>query len=181
MAAAESFAAPIESSSSERHEAMPVATFSMGRGTPITPVEQTSTSRDSTARPSATNWAIFCTSSSPRVPVHAFAFPLFTTKARTACFPETMFWSHTTGAALTTFVVKAPATAAGTSEVKTVISNFFFLIPAATEPARNPFGARTPPSILFMFQLLLYRGKAGNASIPACSSSPNTIFIFCTA
>jgi hypothetical protein len=136
--------------------AIPRFTFAIGIGTPMRPVEQTSTSRASMPRLCAVISAIFSASAIPRAPVQALAFPELTTIARAdflAAFRALTF----TGAAQTWLVVNIPATAAGTSDTINARSSFRpfsepFPVPSRlmsqkTAAALNPRGAQTEPAI----------------------------------
>ena len=134
---------------------MPFVTRSIGSGTPMRPVEQTSTSVVLRSRSEAVDAAIPSAFLSPSFPVQAFALPLFRMTARLRpafkCEAET-----STGAAFTLFVVKVAAEWDGASEKTTAISSRVispFLIPHPVAPARNPAGAQTPPFI-FLISLI---------------------------
>ena len=87
----------------------------MGRFGPITPVEPRSTWPAGTPSARATHAAVCSHMAMPAAPVAALAMPALTTTARAAFAVCTICRSHTTGAALTTLVVKVPATPQGTS------------------------------------------------------------------
>src|SRR3546814_13064259 len=60
----------------------PASALSMGRGTPITPVEETNTSAGWQPKCPATRAAIASTAARPRLPVKAVLLHAFTTSAR---------------------------------------------------------------------------------------------------
>ena len=95
--------------------AIAASIFSIGIGTPIRPVEQTSTLRSLSPSALAVSLAIRFAFWMPITPVHALALPLLAMIARISahriCACETL-----TGAALTLFVVNAPAATAGSKE-----------------------------------------------------------------
>src|SRR3546814_4168757 len=66
----------------EKAASNPASALSMGRGTPITPVEETNTSEGWQPRCPATRAAIASTAARPRLPVKALLLPAFTTSAR---------------------------------------------------------------------------------------------------
>ena len=96
--------------------ATPLATFSIGINSPILPVEQTNTCDFSQPIASAARAHILSASSSPRVPVQAFALPLLATIARIFGDAFRRAMSSNTGDAFTSFVVNTPAASAGVSE-----------------------------------------------------------------
>jgi hypothetical protein len=114
MAKAASNAASRLSPNSLLHKSMPALILSIGKGTPMTPVEQTSTS--SALQPSTEPaWAaVASVSFSPCSAVQALALPLLMTMALTLSWVDTSFWSQSTGAAFTRLVVKEPANEQGT-------------------------------------------------------------------
>ena len=128
----------------------PESILSIGRFTPITPVEQTNTFSASTPISSPNLPAVALASSIPCCPVQAFALPLFTTTPETGFLTTSI--SHNTGAAFTTFVVKQPAATQGFSLTITAISFFSFFIPTAAPPALNPIGAVTLAFISFIYK-----------------------------
>ena len=82
------------------HCLIPRKTFRIGNGTPIRPVEQTSTSCGLHFNPAAVSEVIFLASAMPRTPVQALAFPLFRITARTFPFFKCC-WLTRTGPAFT--------------------------------------------------------------------------------
>ena len=140
-------AAPPRGERMPRSFLMPISTLTIGRLTPMRPVEQTSTwlsahpSRRATAQVMARAWI------RPSLPVQAFAFPLLTMIAR--ALPVFAFRMLTfTGAAFTWFFVNVAAQTAGFSEAMSAMSFLpRALIPAAKPAARNPRGAVTEPLI----------------------------------
>ena len=124
---------------------MPERSAGMGSGTPITPVEATSTSSATQPMARATSDAVSRASARPASPVAAFAQPAFTTTARArpdaTCSRET-----TTGAACARLVVKTAAAVHGPSATSSARSGPCALMPDATAAARNPSGAVTPLS-----------------------------------
>ena len=93
----------------------PAVILSMGRFGPMTPVEPSSTYSAGMFSAFAVCAAVCAHMSMPAAPVAALAMPALTTTAWAARTSRTILWSQTTGAALTTLVVKAPATAQGAS------------------------------------------------------------------
>ena len=87
----------------------------MGRFGPMTPVEPSSTLSAGISSALAAQSAVWRQVSMPASPVAALAMPAFTTTARADFTSYTIRRSHSTGAALTTLVVKVPATAQGAS------------------------------------------------------------------
>jgi len=130
--------------------AAPAWMRAIGRLTPITPVEHTSTNRSSIASAPATAAAISRALIIPCSPVQALAQPLLIATAW-ALPAATRSRSSCTGAAATRFVVKTAATAAGTSETSNAKSlRSGYLIAASTPAARNPRAAVTPPVLHVM-------------------------------
>ena len=117
---------------------MPLLIFSVGRGIPITPVEEGKTSLGSILNRKPASRHAASASPRPWLPVHALALPLLTTTAwRTPRFIR--FNPTKTGAALTLFVVKRAAAVAGRSENITAKSFFrLFLMPQAIPANLNP-------------------------------------------
>jgi hypothetical protein len=133
---------------------MPAFSFSIGRYSPITPVEETITSPLG-----APSWRTMATSartsSYPREPVQALALPLLTSTWLTLPPSEATFRSYRTGAALTAFWVKALNTWAGGSEIRTPKSGLpFFLMPQESPRAWNPLG-----NVTFSMMASLLRPK----------------------
>ena len=124
---------------------IPSVIVPMGRNCPITPVDETSTSSRPTSSAEAVAPTIAQASSKPRSPVHALAFPLFTTIARNTRERPICSRVTRTGAAWTLFVVRTTAAEAGTSDTRRQRSFFDFLTPQWMPTARNPFGAVMPP------------------------------------
>ena len=84
---------------------MPDSIFSIGRNSPIKPVEQTATSLAEISNFLATNSALLCVSAKPCGPVQAFAPPEFKITALTA-LPLNTCLDQITGAATTLLEVK---------------------------------------------------------------------------
>src|SRR5512134_817163 len=101
----------------------------MGRYCPMTPVDETNTSCRPTPVAAAVASTIAHASFNPRSPVHALAFPLFTTNARKVPEDFSCCLQTNTGAAWTLLVVKSPAAYAGTSEKRRARSFFDFFTP----------------------------------------------------
>src|SRR5215467_2880985 len=140
-----------ESSAKERAEARRLRAsigrarriLSTGSGTPITPVEQTKSSRGARPRRLEVSSTVRSEARSPAGPVAQLAFPAFTTTARmrpleaARCFLESV-----TGAATTRFCVKTAAAEAETSLERMARSSApVFLRPQAVAAKRNPFGS----------------------------------------
>jgi hypothetical protein len=109
----------------------------MGNGTPMTPVERTTTSSARSPSSVPTSVAVRCASAIPAAPVAAFATPALTTtawgSATARCLRET-----STGAARTRLVVHtAPPTARGMERTRAT-SGDARRIPADTPLATNP-------------------------------------------
>jgi hypothetical protein len=112
----------------------------MGKGVPMTPVEQMKVRRGLMPASLAAEVIIPRASFMPRLPVQALALPLLTTMA--CPFPDRTFCMQSlTGAALTVLVVNVPAIADSTSETMSARSFLpgFFIAASATEK-KNPFG-----------------------------------------
>jgi len=124
--------------------AMPARTLSMGRRTPITPVEATTTSEGAHPTTRAVAAAISRASARPSSPVAALAQPALTTTARARpearCSRET-----TTGAACAALVVKTAAAAHGPWATTRARSSPVALMPAAVAAAQKPAGAVMAP------------------------------------
>jgi len=150
------------------HTRIPRSIFFIGIGIPILPVEQTSTSsaeiragkldclkQSSLSSADAVSRAIVWASRSPWRPVHALAFPEFTTIARASSL-RTCCRLIFTGAAQTWFVVNTPATTAGISETIKARSRFCpfseplpvpsFLMSQKTAAHLKPRGAQIEPA-----------------------------------
>ena len=122
----------------------PPRILSIGRPTPITPVDATSTCSTGQPTSRAVSAAISRATRSPSSPVQALAQPLLTTIAR-AVPPERARCSRetTTGAAIARLVVKTAAACAGASETSSARSRLpLALMPALTPAARKPRGGR---------------------------------------
>src|SRR5438105_15254127 len=151
------------------HARIPRSIFFICIGTPILPVEQTSTSsaeirarkldclkQSSLSSADAVGLAIVWASQSPWRPVHALAFPEFTTIARASSLRACCRLIFT-GAAQTWLVVNTPATAAGVSETIKARSRFCpfseplpvptFLMSQKTAAHLKPRGAQIEPGI----------------------------------
>ncbi len=89
----------------------------------------------------------------PSSPVTALAMAELTMMA-CATPPATTALSRSIGAAATLFVVKTPATAAGTSERMSPKSSFWNLSSACVASAVNPFGEAIFPLIALNFVML---------------------------
>ena len=94
---------------------IPILTLSIGRYSPMCPVDATSACPAGIERLSSTASAIETASSYPLFPVMEFALPLFTAIARTRRL-ATRSPDTTTGAAFRELLVKTPAATAGTLE-----------------------------------------------------------------
>jgi hypothetical protein len=114
----------------------------IGSGTPITPVDITSTSSVRRQRSRAASAAVATASATPCSPVAAFATPELTTIAcgwaRSRCARETV-----TGAAWTRLEVNMAAPTAGTVVRISARSRPLRRMPALTAAATKPFGAVT--------------------------------------
>jgi hypothetical protein len=118
---------------------------SIGIGTPITPVDATATRSSRTPDAIAAAPCMRAASSSPRLPVAAFALPELATTARSASSRQRA-WHSSTGAASTPERVKRAAeTVSGSAETSSARSGSpDGLMPARTPAARKP--AASPPS-----------------------------------
>ena len=127
---------------------MPARILSMGSGTPITPVELTSTSSGAMSSSPATSRAVCRASANPRSPVQAFAFLLLMIMAWAVWSARCsrLTWI---GAACTWLVVNTPAAAAGLLDAMRARSLSSGLRPQATPDARNPSGRIQLPSVIF--------------------------------
>src|SRR5262249_32188198 len=137
-------ARPPDREASATAASAPASKRSMGRRSPIRPVEQTAISPAESASRSARRSALEWGSAKPSAPVQAFAPPELSRPARTLP-PRTTCWVHSTGAAFTRLTMNTPAAARdGPSLITTTTSRPpDALIPAATPAARNPSGAVT--------------------------------------
>ena len=88
---------------------MPARALSLGRGTPMTPVEETRTSLGLQSSASATCAMICSTASRPRMPVKALELPALTTSAR-ASPSFTCSRPSSTSLDAQALLVKTPAT-----------------------------------------------------------------------
>ena len=125
----------------EAMESRPFKILSIGKSSPISPVEQTITSPAETLSSAPTCSAVVCVSANPCGPVQAFAPPLLRTTARTT--PPFDTWrDQITGAATTLLLVKTAAESKlGPRFCMRVRSSAPVLFkPAATEPDTKPFG-----------------------------------------
>src|SRR5215475_4815312 len=129
----------------------PASRRSIGRRSPISPVEQMAISPADSPSAAARRSALVWVSVKPSGPVQAFEPPELSSTARTRP-PRTTCCVHSTGAAFTRLAVNAAAAAwDGPSLTTTATSRApDGLSPAATPAARNPSGAVTliylPPS-----------------------------------
>ena len=146
-ARAASFAACGERSSAAAAMGTPVVKCSSESGTPMTPVEHSSTSSASHPSSRATSSAVERATSQPGAPVEALALPELSTTARArpsaTCSRETC-----TGAAQNLFCVKVAAQTHVSSAATKARSRRLGspLNPAAMPAARTPSAAHTPPS-----------------------------------
>src|SRR3990167_1562450 len=117
---------------------MPLRILSMGKGSPISPVEEGRTRPGSMSRRKAVSRHVVSASRTPCAPVQALATPLLITTAWMR--PRLIRLMPTiTGAALTQLVVKSAAAVAGRSErMKAKSFLRLFLIPQATPANLNP-------------------------------------------
>ena len=117
---------------------------SIGIGTPITPVEATATRSSRTPAAIAAAPCIRAASSSPRLPVAAFALPEFTTTAPSASRRQRERHSSTGAAGAPERVKRAALTASGSEQASSPRSGSpDGLMPAVTPAARKP--AASPP------------------------------------
>ncbi len=114
IARAAAFPASFVSESPSAKTSTPLQIFSIGSCMPITPVDATKTASSGIFKTSAVFFAVRLQYASPSSPVHAFAIPELTTTACANSLFDTIFLSHLTGAACTTFVVNVPAATHGT-------------------------------------------------------------------
>ena len=147
---------------------IPFATFAIGKGTPIRPVDATKTSSGLNPSAAAASSVIRAASFIPCSPVQALALPELTT---TACaLPAAARRRQSlTGAAATWLVVNNPAALAGTSDRIKPKSRFFPLFEPFPVPkrlmsqnspeARKPAGAVTDPGIRFRNGFINENGK----------------------
>src|SRR5208283_698555 len=116
--------------------------FSSGKGTPMTPVEQTRTSWGWQTRRRAVSSTVFSEAARPAGPVAQLALPALTITARTRPFEARKFSLDTiTGGATTRFCVKTAAAEARTSLESIARSSApVFFKPQAVAEKRNPRG-----------------------------------------
>ena len=140
-------AAPWSAASARSATGKPERIFSIGRATPITPVEATSTCGTGQPISRAVSDAISRAARYPSSPVQAFAQPLLTTIARATLSDRSRCSrERTTGAACARFIVKTAAAVAAVSDTRSARSGApLALIPALTPAALNPAGVVTPP------------------------------------
>src|SRR6516225_3762699 len=131
--------------------------FSNGSGTPITPVEQTKTSRGWQPRRRAASSTVFTDAAYPAGPVAQFALPAFTMTARMRPFEARKFALETvTGGATTRFWVNTAAAEAGTSlESKARSSAPVFFRPQAVAEKRKPLGSADSEGACVISRLIL--------------------------
>ena len=120
----------------------PPSSSSTGSGTPITPVESTSTCSSASPSSRAVAAAVACASRSPCSPVAAFAFPELTTTA-CGCARSRCSFERTTGAACMRLTVNIPAPVAGAVERTSARSFRVLRIPQCTPLATKPCAAVT--------------------------------------
>src|SRR5258708_29778508 len=129
---------------------------STGRGTPITPVEQTTTWFARQPSVSATRSAVACEATIPPGPTEQFAFPELTMTARIAS-ADARTWAREriTGGACTRFCVNTAAADAGGSDTISAKSSEpvwpRFLSPADAAAKRNPRGSAREDGRSFIF------------------------------
>src|SRR5216683_5233579 len=126
--------------------------FSSGKGTPMTPVEQTNNSCGAQPSRFAASATVRRAAAWPASPVAQLAFPAFTTTARMRPFDVRRFsLEMRTGAATTRFCVKTAAAEAGTSlEMIARSSAPVFFKPHAVAAKRNPRGKEASESACFI-------------------------------
>ena len=140
MAAAKcsaAFASP-PTGSTAAAAAMPGSILSIGRWTPMRPVEHTATCSTGSRRWLAVSSRMRAASASPCLPVQALAFPALTTTARR--WPQSLVSRVSrTGAAAAALLVNVAAETAGCSLSTRPRSSLpRFLTPLATPAARKP-------------------------------------------
>ena len=120
----------------------------MGSGTPMTPVEHTSTSWGLQLSADATSAVMASAFRMPGSPVAALELPELTMTARAES--EGTRWRDTmTGAPQTLLVVKTPAAAAGRSETKSARSGLpLALMPQVVPEAEKPDGREVGIGVL---------------------------------
>src|SRR3989442_10711946 len=126
--------------------------FSSGKGTPITPVEQTNNSCGAQPRHFAASATVRSAAAWPATPVAQFALPAFTTTARMRPFDaRRCFLEMRTGAATTRFCVKTAAAEASTSLERIARSSApGFFKPQAVAAKRDPRGKEASESACFI-------------------------------
>ncbi len=152
----------------------PASRLSMGRRTPMRPVEQTATSPAPIPSAPATCSAVAWVSANPAGPVQAFAPPELRMTARSR--PSARAWRlQSTGAAWTRLAVKIPAAASDGPSLTTSATSGRpdGFNPAVTPAARKPRGAVTLNSTLSCPLSALLVDVAGRwsrvlAGLPAC-------------
>ena len=123
----------------------PEMILSIGRNSPISPVEQTITSPAETLSKCPTCSAVLCVSAKPCGPVHALAPPLLSTAALTV--PPFATWrDQITGAATTLFEVKtaAPMNSGPWFWINVKSRAPVLFNPAAIDADLNPCGSFMP-------------------------------------
>src|SRR6266849_1635376 len=126
--------------------------FSSGRGTPITPVEQTNNSFGIQPSRFAASATVRSAAAWPAAPVAQLALPAFTTTARMRPLDaRKCSLEMRTGAATTRFCVKTAAAEAGTSLERIARSRApVFFKPQAVAAKRNPRGKEASESACFI-------------------------------
>ena len=157
-------ASPPSARSPFANASMPGRIFPMSSRTPMRPVEHTSISSAPTPTCLAAQAAMSVASRIPALPVHAFAWPLFTTTPRVRPNFSTRARSSRTVAACTWFVVNVAATVAGRSLSNIAMSAVpLAFSPAAVPAARHPFGNTAFASIFTI------------SSVPSIKLSPRIL------
>ena len=125
--------------------ATPSVTLATSSGTPITPVEQTSTCSARQPSSAAARSTVASTAAGPAGPVQALALPELSTTTRASAEPASRSRDHTTGAATTWLVVNTPAaTVPGSPTTRARSGAPDALSPQWTPLAPNPAAAVTP-------------------------------------
>src|SRR5918993_26065 len=138
-------ARPPERSRAAAALATPSLTRAASSGTPITPVEQTSTCSGRQPSSAAARSTVVSTAASPAGPVQALALPEFSTTTRASAEAASRSRDQTTGAATTWLVVNTPAaTVPGSPTIRARSAAPEGLSPQATPAAPNPAAAVTP-------------------------------------
>ncbi len=148
-----------DTASSGTAASTPASSRSIGRRSPIRPVEQTATSPADSSSAIATHSAVAWVSWKPAGPVQALAPPELRTTASTRP-SRTTCCDQTTGAALTRLPVNTAAAACSGPSLTTsaTSSSPLDFSPAATPAARNPWAAVT--------LMARRRSRAGRRSRP---------------